>query len=131
MCSAVWKSRDDFLGDNSLVIKGYQSNLEYLQYGLFYFTHEVDGCFSTMALKVNEFYDLNPQNKFTLRKTLTDECPRYCHDKNNLQMCFAECECAYVRDFLCTLQQMKADSTSSYRNISKKGYNKTSLTNHF
>jgi hypothetical protein len=117
MCSAVWKDRDDFIGDNSVVLNGYQTNFEYLEYGLFYFTHEVDGCFSTMAIKADEFYDLNPQQKFTERKTFTEVCPGHCLDKSNLEMCYAECECAYVRDILGTLQQLKAESLASLKNV--------------
>lgn len=119
MCSAVWKSRNEFIGDHSLVINGYQANFDYLEYGLFYFTHEVDGCFSTMALRAKEFYDLNPQKKFTERKTFTDECPRHCLDKNNLKKCFTECECAYVRELLCRIKRLKAESPARLKNISK------------
>ncbi len=129
MCSAVWKDREEFIEDSSLVINGYQANFEYLEYGLFYFTHEVDGCFSTMAMKANEFYDLNPKEKLTGRKTVTEECPGHCLDKNNLEMCHVECECAYVRDLLGTLQQLKAECPVSLKNISKNNYKKADLTN--
>jgi len=118
MCSAVWKDRAEFIEDASIVINGYQTNFEILEHGLFYFTHEVDGCFSTMAMKANEFYDLNPQKKFTERKTLTEECPGHCHDKSNLELCYVECECAYVRDILGTLKKLKAEAPESSDKIS-------------
>ena len=127
MCSAVWKDRDEFLRDNSLIINGYQANFEYLEHGLFYFTHEIDGCFSTLAMKADEFYDLKPHNKYSQRKTLTEECPRHCLEKSNLQMCHVECECAYVRDLLVTLQQLKAESPASVKSISKKDHHKVAL----
>ena len=131
MCSAVWKDRDEFIKDNSLVINGYQTNFEYLEHGLFYFTHEVDGCFSTMAMKVNAFYDLSPHKKFTERKTLTEECPRHCLDKSNLEKCYADCECAYVRDLLGTLRQLKTESHASFKKVRNTKYNKVDLSNHY
>jgi hypothetical protein len=109
MCSTVWENRAEFISDDSLIINGYQANFDYLQHGLFYFTHEVDGCFSTMAMKVDDFYDLNPPKKTKERKTFTEECQGHCLDKNDLQMCYVECECAGVRDLLGTLQQLKAE----------------------
>ena len=110
MCSTVWQDRDEFLGDDTLIINGYQADFEYLQDGLFYFTHEVDGCFSTMTMKVNLFYDLGPPKMFTERKTLTEECPQYCLDKGNLKTCDAECECAHIRNLLGVLQRHKSES---------------------
>lgn len=109
MCTAVWENRDDFIADNTLVLEGYQANFDYLEMGLFYFTHEVDGCFSTMALKAGDFFDLNPEKPYAERKTLSDECPTYCLHRENLQKCPAKCECAYVRDVLGILQQLKTD----------------------
>lgn len=117
MCSTVWKDRTEFITDKKLVINGYQANFDYLESGLFYFTHEVDGCFSTMALKANQFFDLGPNTVHTQRKTLTDECPGHCLDRSNLQICDVECECAYVRDILDTLQQLKEESSSALKGI--------------
>jgi hypothetical protein len=130
MCSAVWKSRNEFIGDCSLVINGYQANFDYLEHGLFYFTHEVDGCFSTMALKAKDFYDLSTQKKFTERKTFTDECPGHCLDKNNLEKCYTECECAFVRDLLSTLQRLKADTPANSKNIARKHTARADIAAH-
>tara|TARA_Y100000589_G_C26822007_1_gene494263 strand:- start:98 stop:493 length:396 start_codon:yes stop_codon:yes gene_type:complete len=130
MCAAVWRDRDEFIVDNSLVINGYQTNFDYLEHGLFYFTHEVEGCFSTMAMKVKEFFGLNPQKKYTQRKTLTEHCPRHCLDKDNLQMCPAECEYAYVRDLLGTLQRLKEGSSVSLKKNHKVNNRQAGSADH-
>ncbi len=109
MCAKVWENRDEFIADSTLVLEGYQVNFDYLEMGLFYFTHEVTGCFSTMAIQAGEFFYLNPVKPYADRKTLSDECPSYCLHKENLQRCPAKCECAYVRDVMGILQQLKTD----------------------
>ena len=109
MCTTVWESRDDFIADATLVLDGYQVNFDHLSLGLFYFTHNVTGCFTTMALPAGEFFDLNPVKPHTVRKTLSSECPKYCLHKNNLQKCPAVCECAFVRDVMSTVQRLKTD----------------------
>lgn len=109
MCKAVWKSREEFIGDTALVLDGYQVNFDYLHLGLFYFTHNVEGCFSTMAMPAAEFVDLNPATPHFERKTNSNECPAYCLHKDNLQRCPLKCECAFVRDVLGIIQQLKTD----------------------
>ena len=51
MCSTEWENRDQFLADQSLEISGYGADFEKLELSLFYFTHNKEGCFSTMALE--------------------------------------------------------------------------------
>lgn len=107
MCHAEWLDRMVFLRDASLEIIGYQANFDNLKLGLIYFTHRVDGCFSTMTIKAEEFFDLNPNKQYAIRKTLTEECPQYCLHIDNFEKCDAKCECAYVRDLLLIMQSIK------------------------
>ncbi len=107
MCKKEWLDRESFLLDNSLEINGYQVDFDSLEMGLFYFTHKIDGCFSTLSVRAKEFYDLNPGKKYSERRTLKEDCPTYCLYKDNLQQCRAQCECAFVRDLLLILQQIK------------------------
>ena len=119
MCAAVWHERTEFISDTHLQIEGYQADFEHLEQGLVYFTHTVDGCYSTMAVKASEFLDLIPGKPFTSRKTMTEDCPGYCLHQSNIQRCKAECECAYVRDLLHILQSYKkADSKHSVIQLS-------------
>ncbi|MEE4243650.1 MAG: hypothetical protein V2I36_19475 [Desulfopila sp.] len=110
MCATVWHDRKSFIDDNSLVLNGYQAHFDRLELGLFYFTHKVEGCFSTMTVKAGHFYDLNPAIPHTGRKTLTEECPTHCLHKEDLELCSAQCECAFVRDLIGILQEMKSNS---------------------
>ena len=99
-CFKVWASRDDFLADSSLELNGYKSDFQKLEYGLFFFTHKVESCFSTMALEVKDFIDMYTGNSYSDRKTLSEECPRYCIDEKQLSRCDALCECAFVREVI-------------------------------
>ncbi len=107
MCKTEWSDRDTFLHDTSLEINGYQVDFDNLGMGLFYFTHKVENCFSTLSVKAMEFFDLNPGRRYSERKTLKEECPTYCLYQENLTQCKARCECAFVRDLLLILQQIK------------------------
>lgn len=108
MCRKIWHDRESFLRDRALVINGYQVNFDRLSYGLFFFSHHMEGCFSTMSMEAIIFYDLNQGERFSERKTLTRECPSYCLYRDNLKPCPASCECAFVRDLIQILQRHKA-----------------------
>ncbi|WP_108651221.1 hypothetical protein [Dongshaea marina] len=100
MCSALWKSREDFISDPEIVLNGYKADFESLDYGLFLFTHEKEGCCSTLAVEVGDFKDLYQGQVYSERKTGGPECPRYCKDEHQLARCKAKCECAYVRELM-------------------------------
>ncbi len=69
MCGKKWKTRDEFLNDPSLEINGYKADFEKLEWGLFYFTHKKENCFSTMALEAQDFLSLYDGKKYTERRT--------------------------------------------------------------
>ncbi|HMK56293.1 MAG TPA: hypothetical protein VK448_06635 [Dissulfurispiraceae bacterium] len=104
-CFRDWSTRDDFLSDNSLELNGYKADFEKLEYGLFFFTHKVDGCCSTMALEVKDFLGIYTGKMYTDRKTLSDECPGYCTDEKQLSRCDALCECAFAREIMHIIRQ--------------------------
>ena len=104
-CSRVWSSRSDFLQDGSLEVNGYSPDFESLQEGLFYFTHQVDGCLSTMVIKAKNFVDLYTGRKYSERKTGAADCLGYCLNKEELRSCQVQCECAYVREILKVIQE--------------------------
>ncbi len=100
MCSASWRDRDHFLMDTTLHLNGYQVDFDRLEAGLFCFTHEIDGCQSTMAIEAGKFFDLNSGERFNERKTGSNECPLYCLKSESLERCPFNCECAFVRDLI-------------------------------
>jgi hypothetical protein len=69
MCSTEWKTRDEFLNDQSLKINGYGVDFERLAWSLFYFTHTKGGCFTTMTLEAKDFLDLYSGKKYDERRT--------------------------------------------------------------
>ncbi len=89
-----------FLKDRKLQLNGYQVDFEMLEQGLFYFTHRVEGCHSTMVVEAGQFFDLNPGVRYKERNTGKDDCPGYCLKKDQLDRCENSCECAYVRDVI-------------------------------
>jgi hypothetical protein len=100
MCVKVWKSRDEFLDDCYLRLEGYSADFEIREKGLFYFTHRVPGCFSTMALEAWDFLDLYSGEKYPTSKMGTDECSGFCLERKNLDHCPAHCELAFVREII-------------------------------
>ena len=105
MCFTEWKNRDDFLDDSSLELNGYKADFEKLEWGLFYFTHNKEGCFSTMAVETKLFLDLYAGKKYTERRTGEEECPGYCLDEKQLSRCDAFCECAFNREVIQVIKQ--------------------------
>lgn len=107
MCSFQWQFRKDLLLDKNLELNGYQADFKKLEYGLFFFTHKVDGCHSTMAILANEFLDMNSEQQFNQRLTKSEDCPRFCIDKEQLSRCEASCECAFIRNILQIIKDYK------------------------
>jgi hypothetical protein len=99
-CRRRWTDRDEFLSDPDVRLLGYQVNFEELQAGLFLFSHDMDGCRTTVALEAERFTDMHRGPIFEIRLTNTAECPGYCLRKESLDACGNACECAYVREVL-------------------------------
>jgi hypothetical protein len=108
MCSFGWNSRSEFLTDENLELNGYQVDFENLYLGLFYFTHTIDGCHTTMALRVELFLDLLPDPQHKRLDTDGKNCPGYCHDLGDLRHCNNECRGAYIRDIMSILKDRTA-----------------------
>lgn len=99
-CEKSWKTRDEFLADDSLNLNGYQVSLKNLESGLLLFSHMIEGCKTTMGIYIKEFNDMYSGGRYTENKALTEECPRYCINKKRLDRCNTFCECAYVREII-------------------------------
>lgn len=100
MCATEWKTRDAFLADQFLELKGYAADFENLERGLFYFTHLKDDCRSTMTIRTRDFLSLYSGPKSSERRMGTKECPGYCHEKEQLARCDVLCECAFYREII-------------------------------
>jgi len=102
-CKNPWYSREDFLEDSKLDFVGYQVNFTNLELGYFLFNHLA--CQSTIAVPAGLFKELYGGPVFSERKTNTENCPGYCNDRDMLDACAAECECAYVREIAQIIRQ--------------------------
>jgi hypothetical protein len=98
MCSETWRTREDFLSDSNLIVKGYTANFNHLELGIFLFDHNL--CKTTLTIKASEFTDLYDGPAYDTRLTGSENCPGYCLDNNELRICPAKCECAYIREIL-------------------------------
>lgn len=99
-CADAWLTRDDFIQDRQLELNGYKPDFEKLEYGLFFFTHKKENCFSTMVIEVVDFRDLYSGEVCSDRETGGENCPGLCLDVKQLGRCDAACECAFVREIM-------------------------------
>jgi hypothetical protein len=97
-CEYPWFSREEFLEDRNTDLVGYQANFNHLELGYFLFNHLT--CESTFAISAGLFIDLHTGPVFGRRMTGTEACQGFCIDREALQPCEVQCECAYVRDIL-------------------------------
>lgn len=98
MCAVHWASRSAFLADHSLRYNGYQADFEQEERGLFYFTHEIRGCGSTMTIEATHFLSLYRGRRYRHSQRLSEECPRYCLESTELRRCPNQCRHAFVRE---------------------------------
>jgi hypothetical protein len=111
-CGKKWTCRNDFINDPDLTVVGYQANFKNLVLGLFLFDHS---CKTTLSAQAGLFMDMYSGAIFTECKAGTDECHGFCLHKSVLRPCPAKCECAYVREVLQILQNIKFQNTNKYR----------------
>lgn len=109
MCSTQWETLDDFLNDKSLEINGYQADFQKLEDSFFYFTHNVEGCGTTMTIYAEKFFSLYAGKRYPQRKTGEKDCPGFCLDDKQLERCEAFCECAFNREILRIIKERHID----------------------
>lgn len=109
---------DQFLSDQSIELNGYKADFEKLDWGLFYFTHKIENCFSTMALKTKDFLSLYTGERYTEQRAGMEECPGYCLDEKQLNRCDAFCECAFNREIIQIINKRKDGNIERERQLS-------------
>ena len=97
-CGYVWDTLNNFISDPEIEIIGYQANFKDLELGLFLFNHH--HCGTTIAFHAGKFAAMYDGPIFKERHTQQNGCPEYCLNKNMLEPCVVECECAYVREII-------------------------------
>lgn len=96
-CGETWLTREWLLSDPSIQLTGYQSNFGDLEEGLFLFSHI---CGTTFSFAAGLFKDLYKGPIFCDRLTSSHQCMGFCFDRDEMRICSAKCECAYVRNVL-------------------------------
>jgi hypothetical protein len=99
-CGESWPTREAFIRDQGLSFTMYEADFEKLEEGLFYFLHVPEHCRTTMVIPAKLFLDLYQGPRYPERKALSEECPRYCLDRDQLARCHVMCECACVREVI-------------------------------
>ncbi len=107
MCNKQWPDRETFLVDETLELNGYGADLDKLEYGLFYFTHKVPECLSTMTINAGAFFDLYTGPEYSDNMFESDECPKFCLKKEKLDRCAVLCENAFVREIIHIIAKRK------------------------
>lgn len=119
-CSHTWTSREEFLADPNLKLIGYQVNFKNLEGGLFLFTHTLEKCNSTMAIKMGVFRDLYSGGSYKENKALSEGCPRHCLKEKQLDRCDALCECAFARELLPIIREMQKQAKALAEKTSER-----------
>ena len=111
MCEKKWNTENDFIEDPNLVIIGYMSNLKKIYQGLFLFNHEIEGCGSTLAIKVELFKSVIDSSIESLPVERPIGCLGYCLDQDNLDLCDqSDCRGYVIRKGLSELKtRMNSD----------------------
>jgi len=99
-CGQAWHTSEEFLSDPNIHVSGYMAHFDELILGLFIFQHNLKGCDTSLAIKAGAFTDLYKGEVFNKRLKGTDDCPDYCSNESQLELCPAKCECAWVREVL-------------------------------
>jgi hypothetical protein len=108
MCHTVWEDRESFVSDPTLALNGYQAFFDNPDEGLILFTHRVEGCLSTLALKARAFRPLYKGPHEDFLNAGAESCSGHCSDHRNLEGCQARCSMRWVRD---VLQLLRAHRT--------------------
>ena len=104
-CSKPWNTLNDFLSDPELKMNGYQVHFDDLEGGVFFFTHEQEGCLTTLAIPVKAFLPLNERPLLAKRDEQRCINSEFCvHQDDVSPHRPAKCECLWVRDILQTIR---------------------------
>lgn len=99
-CKKVWRTQIELVEDHSLLVNGYQASFEDSHAGLFFLTHDVPGCGSTLALVVSDFRSFYAGPHYSELNRGRETCRELCLDRNRLEFCDAECSMHWVREVL-------------------------------
>lgn len=107
MCLMAWDDCESFITDPELVVNGYQAFFDRPEDGLVLFTHRTTGCHSTLAVKAGTFKSLYNGPFYDALNRDTETCLHNCIDRDNLELCSAQCSMHWVREVLHRLRRRR------------------------
>jgi hypothetical protein len=101
-CSYTWRIRDDFLGDPSICLVGFQASFIESESGYYLFNHILDGnqCNTTIVVEVEDFLSLHKGTMFTDINFESPLCEAHCTHVEDLSQCQVECKNAAAREIM-------------------------------
>jgi hypothetical protein len=112
-CPQFWESRVDFILSSSISLHGYQPALNKPENGLFLFNHDLVGCGTTLAVRVNKFSDLYKGPHYGSLEKGTERCSGKCLISIDLDRCDAKCSVAYVREIMQIILHLKSNQKTT------------------
>lgn len=107
-CGYTWSSVLSFLDDGRLKLNGYQADFQSPDRGLLLFTHGVEHCQSTLAVRVHSFQPWIEHTGHHTSFLNTESCSEYCLDETNLELCENPCKYQWVRLLIQSIRTYKA-----------------------
>lgn len=104
-CGAVWESYRDFATDPNLSVVGYQPLFDDPCRGWILVTHAVQGCWTTVGVRVGRLRALYDGPEWPDIKLGTEECRELCVVEGKLDECDAECSMAWIRTVMQCLRR--------------------------
>jgi hypothetical protein len=100
MCGKTWYRPADLVSDQLLRLNGYQAAVPDSEKGLLLFTHETDGCNSTLAVPARDFRFMYDGPVYSECNFGQPTCESHCLEHSDLEACAAQCCMAWVRDLI-------------------------------
>ena len=100
LCGRIWHAPADMVCDQTLKLNGYQADVPNPEKGLLLFTHESDGCYSTIGVYAIDFRFMHDGIIYPECHFQQADCEGRCLDESDLEICHAHCCMAWVRDVI-------------------------------
>ncbi len=123
VCAHCWPRIVDLIRDESLYINGYQASFSDSREGLFLFTHDIDGCGTTLAISAGALKKLYTGPEHTIHMAYTERCEGHCMHGDDLAPCTNDCDMRWARDILQVLkahgpeERLKALDTAEHPDV--------------
>jgi hypothetical protein len=99
-CLTTWMTSIELVQDITLEFNGYQASFDRAENGLFFFTHHLTYCHSTLAISVRCFKDYYNGPEYKIHNTGSPTCSGRCLLTKNYETCHEICDMRWIREVL-------------------------------